>query len=91
METSKAEGTLREAAGEVQETIGAIAGEVGAQVAGSAKELSGKAKQLYADAADLARDTMTSNPVGALAGTAVVGFLLGALWSSNRGNSDYRR
>jgi uncharacterized protein YjbJ (UPF0337 family) len=86
--TNKTEGTLREAAGTVQETIGSLVVDASAQIAGTAKELRGKARQLYSDAASLARDTMTTNPLGALAGAAAVGFLLGALWSFNRGDSD---
>ena len=88
METTKAEGTVREAVGAVQETIGSVTGDVGMQLSGTAKELRGKAQQLYADATDLARDTMTTNPLGAMAGAAALGFVIGALWSWNRGDSD---
>jgi uncharacterized protein YjbJ (UPF0337 family) len=89
METTKLEGTLREAAGSVQETVGSVTGDVGMQLAGTAKELSGKAQRLCADATDLARETMASNPIGTMAGAAVVGFILGAMWSWNRADPDY--
>ena len=88
METTKAEGAVREAAGTVQETIGALTGDTGAQLAGKAEELRGKAQQLYGDATSLARRKVTSNPLGALASATVLGFVIGALWSFNRGSPD---
>jgi uncharacterized protein YjbJ (UPF0337 family) len=84
METTKAEGMLREAAGTVQEKIGSMTGDAGAQIAGTARELHGKAQQVYADASDLARDRMVANPLTALVSAAAIGFVLGALWSFNR-------
>ncbi len=84
METTKTEGVVREAAANVKETIGSIAGDVGMQLEGKADELRGKAQQLCADATDLARDAMSSSPLAVLAGAVATGFVLGALWASNR-------
>lgn len=84
METTKTEGTLREAAGNVKESVGSIVGDTRLQHEGAADELRGKAQQLCADASELARDTMTSNPLAVLAGASAIGFLFGALWASRR-------
>jgi uncharacterized protein YjbJ (UPF0337 family) len=84
METTKTAGMLGEAAGNVKETIGSVAGDVGMQLKGKAGELRGKAQQICADTTDLARDAMSSSPFAVLAGAAAIGFVLGALWASNR-------
>ena len=87
METTRTEGSLREAAGEVKESIGAMVGDARMEIEGKTNALYGNAQQLCADASDLARDTITSNPLGALAGAAAMGFVMGALWAWNRGDS----
>jgi len=74
METTKAEGTLREVAGDVRQTAGDLLGNAGAQVSGTAKELSGKAQQLYADFVDVVRESTVERPFAALAIAAGVGF-----------------
>ena len=74
METTKAEGTLREVAGDVQQAAGDLLGSAGAQVSGTAKELSGKAQQLYADFVDVVRESTVERPFAALAIAAGVGF-----------------
>ncbi|HEY3597157.1 MAG TPA: CsbD family protein [Paraburkholderia sp.] len=92
METTKTEGAVREAIGGVQDAIGSVTGDVSTQLSGKAKELCGKAQQLYADAASVARDSVAESPLTTLAVTAAVGFVLGALWTSNRGSgADGRR
>ncbi|MFM0514118.1 CsbD family protein [Paraburkholderia sp. RL17-373-BIF-A] len=91
METTKAEGTLREVAGDVQQAAGDLLGNAGAQVSGTAKELSGKAQQLYADFVDVVRESTVERPFAALAIAAGVGFILGALRAANRSRPDNGR
>ncbi|WP_168787703.1 CsbD family protein [Paraburkholderia aromaticivorans] len=91
METTKAEGTLREAAGDVKQAAGDLLDSAGAQVSGTAKELSGKAQQLYADFADVVRESTLERPFAALAIAAGLGFILGALRTANRSRSDNGR
>ncbi|WP_168788008.1 CsbD family protein [Paraburkholderia aromaticivorans] len=91
METTKAEGTLREVAGDVQQAAGDLLGKAGEQVSGTAKELSGKAQRLYADFADLVRESTVERPFAALAIAAGVGFILGALRSAIRARPDHDR
>ncbi|MFL9922120.1 CsbD family protein [Paraburkholderia fungorum] len=91
METTKAEGTLRENAGDVQQAAGDLLGSAGAQVSGTAKELSGKAQQLYADFADVVRESTVERPFAALAIAAGVGFILGALRAAGRSRPDHGR
>jgi uncharacterized protein YjbJ (UPF0337 family) len=88
MESTKAEGVVREAVGTVQETVGSVIGDASAQLSGRAKALCGKTQQLYADAVDVARDSIVEKPMATLAIAAVAGFALGALWASNRGDPD---
>ena len=88
METTKAEGVVREAVGTVQETVGGMIGDTGEQLAGRAKALCGKTQQLYADAVDVARDSIVEKPMATLAIAAAAGFALGVLWAWNRGDSD---
>ncbi|MFC0398794.1 CsbD family protein [Paraburkholderia rhizosphaerae] len=87
METTKLEGTLREAAGNVKDTLGDLTGDVGMQVSGKAKALCGSAQQACADAATLARDSVVDRPLTTLAVVATTGFLLGILWKSNRADA----
>jgi uncharacterized protein YjbJ (UPF0337 family) len=87
METTKTEGTLREAAGDVQQAAGKLLDNASAQVSGTAKELSGKAQQLYADFTDVVRESTVARPFAALAIAACVGFVLGALRTANRSGS----
>jgi uncharacterized protein YjbJ (UPF0337 family) len=91
METTKGEGSLREAAGNVQQAAGELLGDASAQVSGKAKELSGKAQQLYADLADVVRESTVERPFAALAIAAGVGFILGALRATNRARPDNSR
>lgn len=91
METTKLEGTLREAAGSVEETVGSVLGDTGTQMSGKAKELGGKAQQLYADFAEIVRESTTERPIAALAIAAGVGFILGALHAASRSKADYDR
>jgi uncharacterized protein YjbJ (UPF0337 family) len=88
METTKAEGVVREAVGNVQETVGNVIGDAGEQLSGKAKALCGKSQQLYADAVEVARDSMVEKPMATLAIAAAAGFALGVLWSWNRGDPD---
>ena len=88
METTKAEGTLREAAGTVKETVGSLTGDAGLQLEGKVDELRGKAQQLCADATDLAREAMASSPLAILAGVTVFGFVAGVLWAGRRDSDD---
>jgi uncharacterized protein YjbJ (UPF0337 family) len=88
MEPTKTEGVIREAIGSAQETIGDTVGDLGMQMSGKAKELRGRAQQLCADSASIARDSMIEKPMATLAVTAAVGFVLGALWSWNHGDTD---
>ncbi|HVE09345.1 MAG TPA: CsbD family protein [Paraburkholderia sp.] len=91
METSKTEGVIREAVGSAQDALGGALGDAGMQMSGKARELCGKAQQLCADTAAIARDSMVEKPLTTLAVTAAVGFVVGALWSWNHGDSDARR
>ena len=84
METTKTEGTLRQAVGEVKETVGSLAGDVGLQLKGTADELRGKAQQLCSDTSGLARDAMSAKPITVLACAVGMGFVIGALWSRGR-------
>jgi uncharacterized protein YjbJ (UPF0337 family) len=88
MEPKKAEGVVRELAGNVQETIGAVAGDPEMELRGKAGELRGKAQQICGDATELARDAMASKPLAVLAAASAIGFVLGALWVSNRHSDD---
>jgi uncharacterized protein YjbJ (UPF0337 family) len=88
METTKAEGALREMAGDAQQAAGNVLDDAGMQASGAAKELSGKAQQLYADFADVVRDSTKQRPFAALAIAAGVGFILGALHAANRARPD---
>lgn len=84
METTKAEGTLREVTGQVQQAAGELLGDAGAQVTGKAKELGGKAQKLYADVAGMVRESTVERPFAALGVAAAVGFILGMLRRANR-------
>lgn len=84
METTGAEGMIREAAGKIEQTVGAALGDTGEQISGKTKELYGKTQQLCADAASVARDAMADSPLATLGVALGAGFLLGALWSWNR-------
>jgi uncharacterized protein YjbJ (UPF0337 family) len=88
METTKAEGTLREVAGDVQQAAGDLLDNASAQVSGTAKELTGKAQQLYADFADVVRESTVERPLAALGIAVGVGFILGALHAATRSRSD---
>jgi uncharacterized protein YjbJ (UPF0337 family) len=84
METTKSEGTIREAVEHVKESLDDAADDVGRQLSGQAEILWGKAQKLYADAAALTRDSLREEPLITLAVTAMAGFALGVLWSWNR-------
>jgi uncharacterized protein YjbJ (UPF0337 family) len=88
METTNAEGTLREVSGHVQEAVGGLLGDTGAQLSGKAKELGGKAQKLSADFAEIVRDTTAERPLMALGIAAAVGFVLGMLRAANRPGPD---
>jgi uncharacterized protein YjbJ (UPF0337 family) len=87
MDTTRAEGAVREAVGNAQDTIGEVIGDASMQLSGKAKELRGKAQQLCVDSAAITRDSIVEKPLTALAVTAAVSFALGALWSWNRGDT----
>jgi uncharacterized protein YjbJ (UPF0337 family) len=87
METTKLEGTLREAAENAKDTVGNLTGEFNMQVSGKAKALCGSAKQACADAATLTRDSVFDRPLTTLAVVATTGFLLGVLWKLNRADA----
>ena len=88
METTKAEGVVREAVGTVQETVGSVIGDASEQLSGRAKALCGKTQRLYADAVEVARDSIVEKPMATLAIAAAAGFALGVLWAWNRGDTD---
>jgi uncharacterized protein YjbJ (UPF0337 family) len=88
METTHAEGTLREVSGKVEEAVGGLLGDTGAQVSGKAKELAGKAQKLSADLTDILRDTTAERPLMALGIAPGVGFVLGMLRAANRASPD---
>ncbi|MBV8261979.1 MAG: CsbD family protein [Paraburkholderia sp.] len=88
METTEADGSLREAAGKVQQAAGDLLGDAGVQVSGKARELRAKAQQLYADLASVARESTLERPLTALAIAAGAGFILGLLRAASRQNRD---
>jgi uncharacterized protein YjbJ (UPF0337 family) len=91
METTKAEGVLREAAGQVEGAAGELMGDPAVQLSGKAKELAGKAQQVYADLEDMVRDSTVERPFMALGIAVAVGFVLGMLRTTLRNTPDDAR
>jgi|GEM_PF-364969 len=82
MDSDKVEGKVTEIAGKLQNAAGDLLDETGAQAVGRARELGDKAQQLYADTTEILRNKTLDSPFTALAVSAGLGFLLGAIWAT---------
>ncbi|TCK32678.1 hypothetical protein B0G84_8517 [Paraburkholderia sp. BL8N3] len=98
MDTEKVQGGVADAAGQVGKAAQVVLDEASVKVSGKAREMREKAQQLYADTSMLTRERTADSPFAALGVAALVGFLIGVIWSSGRNDStdanapgDYRR
>jgi uncharacterized protein YjbJ (UPF0337 family) len=84
METTRVKGMMHEMAGRAEELAGEARGDTGTRLSGKAKALYGNSQRLAANAACTARETVSGKPMTALSVAIGLGFLVGALWASNR-------
>ncbi|BBU31366.1 hypothetical protein BTHE68_51000 [Burkholderia sp. THE68] len=82
MDSNSVGQTVKEIADKAQDAAGDLMGETGTQAVDKARELGGKAQQLYADTTEIVRNKTVDSPFTALAITAGLGFLLGAIWAT---------
>jgi uncharacterized protein YjbJ (UPF0337 family) len=90
MDTNKVENAVDDVTGKVQQAVGDVLEETSTRLSGEVRDLSGKAQKLYADAASVLRDQAVESPWAALGIAAIVGFLIGVVWSS-AGERSYDR
>ncbi|MGJ8525941.1 hypothetical protein LMG33818_001689 [Halomonadaceae bacterium LMG 33818] len=80
MVKERIEGKTKELAGQAQEAFGDFSDDDEQSYRGKARQAAGQIQSGYGEAVDQVRDLTQSNPIGALAAAAAVGFILGKLW-----------
>jgi uncharacterized protein YjbJ (UPF0337 family) len=84
MEVEKMKGMMHEATGKAEELAGTTLGDTSMRLSGKARALCGNSQRLAANAALAAREMASENPMAVLSVALGVGFVVGALWASNR-------
>jgi uncharacterized protein YjbJ (UPF0337 family) len=77
----RTEGAMQNIAGRVQDAFGAATGDTGTQVKGKIRRVAGEAQYGLGDVLDQVREAALKNPIGTVAVTAGVFFVIGAIWS----------
>jgi len=82
VDENEVEGTVRDLGGKVQDAVGGLTGDTETQVQGKWNQAAGKAQKTFGEAADELRETVSNQPLSAL---AIVGGLCLALGFLVRG------
>jgi uncharacterized protein YjbJ (UPF0337 family) len=79
VDENEVEGTIRDLGGKVQDAVGGLTGDTETQARGKLNQAAGKAQKTFGAAADEVRDTVSHQPLTALAIVAGISFVLGAI------------
>lgn len=79
VDENEVEGVVRDVGGKVQDAVGGLTGDAGLQAEGKLNQAYGKAQKTFGAAADEVRETVTNQPLTALAIVGGVFLALGFL------------
>jgi uncharacterized protein YjbJ (UPF0337 family) len=79
VDENEVEGTIRDLGGKVQDAVGGLTGDTETQAKGKLNQAAGKAQKTFGAAADEVRESVSSQPLTALAIVAGISFILGAV------------
>ncbi len=79
VDENEIEGTMRDIGGKVQDAVGGLTGDTETQVQGKLNQAYGKAQKTFGAAADEVRETVTNQPLSALAIVGGICLALGFL------------
>jgi len=81
VDSNRIEGTAKDAIGKVQDGMGGLLGDGAMQAKGKAQQAVGQAQDYYGDRLDTARDFVADQPLLAILGASLVGFILGTIFA----------
>ncbi|ANF56532.1 CsbD family protein [Halotalea alkalilenta] len=80
MSKERIEGQARDVLGQAQESYGDFIDDDEQRLKGKLRQKAGQAQASYGEAIDNVREFTVSNPFGALATAAAIGFVIGRIW-----------